>query len=191
MVKLQDLIPEHEKSHSDEFISCPVVTQDAKINRIRRSKAIQKYSYGPINPNNENIKYWRDKAITSRIGSVDEAKESRCHNCAFFNISVRILTCLDLAPKPHADSQIDTDMRTPAERLGSKEKIDSKLLHPPGTRSKQDQPQIETEAINLDSSDPSWDTVDAGKIGYCTALKFMAAGSRSCRIWKQGGPIKD
>jgi hypothetical protein len=188
MLKLQKLLIENDDS---EFISCPIVTQDSNIDRKRRSKAVQEYSYGPINPNNENIKYWREKAISLRLGSVEAAKENRCHNCAFFDISTRILTCIDLAPKPYVDRQGEPDTRTPVERLTSNEKIDSKLLHPPGTRSRQDKPQIETEAVNLDADDPSWDTVDAGKSGYCTSLKFMAAGSRSCKIWKQGGPISD
>jgi hypothetical protein len=37
----------------------------------------------------------------------------------------------------------------------------------------------------------AWDTVDAGKLGYCTMFKFKCAGSRTCNAWVTGGPVKD
>jgi len=45
----------------------------------------------------------------------------------------------------------------------------------------------DTEGAEKDA----WDTIEAGKLGYCTMHKFKCAGSRTCNAWIVGGPIKD
>ncbi len=35
----------------------------------------------------------------------------------------------------------------------------------------------------------SWDTVNAGQLGYCHMLKFKCASKRTCKAWVGGGPI--
>ena len=45
----------------------------------------------------------------------------------------------------------------------------------------------DTEGADKDA----WDTIEAGKLGYCTMHKFKCAGSRTCNAWITGGPIKD
>ena len=37
----------------------------------------------------------------------------------------------------------------------------------------------------------AWDTIDAGDLGYCEALDFKCAASRTCDAWITGGPITD
>jgi len=35
----------------------------------------------------------------------------------------------------------------------------------------------------------SWDTVEAGELGYCEAFDFKCASARTCRAWISGGPV--
>lgn len=37
----------------------------------------------------------------------------------------------------------------------------------------------------------SYETVKAGKLGYCHMLKFKCAAKRTCDAWVTGGPIKE
>lgn len=37
----------------------------------------------------------------------------------------------------------------------------------------------------------SWDTVDAGELGYCKMFEFKCASSRTCDAWITGGPITE
>jgi len=41
------------------------------------------------------------------------------------------------------------------------------------------------------SSDNAWDAVDAAELGYCEALDFKCAASRTCNAWVVGGPITE
>ena len=41
-----------------------------------------------------------------------------------------------------------------------------------------------------DSND-AWDSIDAAEMGYCNALDFKCAASRTCNAWVVGGPITD
>jgi hypothetical protein len=56
----------------------------------------------------------------------------------------------------------------------------------------QDAPVTEPELDDTEGAEKdAWDTIEAGKLGYCTFLKFKCAGSRTCDAWVVGGPIKD
>lgn len=37
----------------------------------------------------------------------------------------------------------------------------------------------------------AWDAIDAAELGYCEALDFKCAASRTCDAWVVGGPITD
>jgi len=39
--------------------------------------------------------------------------------------------------------------------------------------------------------DDGYETIDAGELGYCRALKFKCASKRTCDIWIVGGAITD
>ena len=72
---------------------CPAPTQDITLNLKNRAKAITTAKYGPENPNLPNEAFWRRKADTWDV-SIDDAKKSRCGNCAAFNVSDKIKQCI-------------------------------------------------------------------------------------------------
>ena len=72
---------------------CPAPTQDITLNLKNRAKAITAAKYGPENPNLPNEAFWRRKSDTWDV-TVDEAKQSRCGNCAAFNVSEDIKECI-------------------------------------------------------------------------------------------------
>ena len=88
MIKLLDLLKEAEAS------KCPAPTQDIQLNLKNRQKAINNEGYGPLNPNNPNEKFWQAKADMWKLDSVEEAKSSRCGNCAAFDITTKTLGCI-------------------------------------------------------------------------------------------------
>ena len=73
--------------------SCPLPTQDVTLNLKNRGKAINSAAYGPENPNLPNVPFWKKKADSWSV-SIDEAKQSRCRNCAAFNVSDMIKECI-------------------------------------------------------------------------------------------------
>ena len=74
-------------------IECPPATQDIKINLANRQNAIDVANYGPLNPNEPNEEYWKAKGEKFKT-TPEAAKESRCGNCAFFNIKKEMLACI-------------------------------------------------------------------------------------------------
>ena len=161
MIKLSTLLKEAE-----EEMKCPVATQDIAVNLEHRQKAIDEYGYGPLNPNNPNIKFWKKKAEEWQLDSIEEAKSSRCNNCAAFNITSKMLSC------------IEKGIVSGEEEVTVSEAEEAPIEEPE---------MDDTEGAEKDA----WDTIEAGKLGYCTFLKFKCAGSRTCDAWVTGGPIKD
>lgn len=78
--------------------SCPVATFDLEINTLNRDDAIKAkhINYGPLNLTDEQ--YWEDLAAhwsnENRTTTPEVAKESRCKNCAAFDISPRMKECM-------------------------------------------------------------------------------------------------
>ena len=72
---------------------CPLPTQDVTLNLKNRAKAITAAAYGPENPDLPNTAYWKKKADTWDV-TVSDAKESRCGNCAAFNVQDSIKECI-------------------------------------------------------------------------------------------------
>ena len=72
---------------------CPLPTQDVTLNLKNRAKAITAAAYGPENPDLPNTAYWKKKADTWDV-SIQDAKESRCGNCAAFNVQDEIKECI-------------------------------------------------------------------------------------------------
>jgi hypothetical protein len=165
MIKLRQLLREQE-----EGMKCPVATQDISVNLEHRQKAIDEYGYGPLNPNNPNIKFWKKKAEEWQLDSMEEAKSSRCNNCAAFNITSKMLSCIE---KGIVSGEEEVTVAEPEMQ-------------------EQDAPVTEPELDDTEGAEKdAWDTIEAGKLGYCTFLKFKCAGSRTCDAWVVGGPIKD
>jgi hypothetical protein len=77
----------------EDSSSCPIATQDITVNLKNRAKAITAAAYGPENPNLPNDKYWQKMADEWDV-SVEDAKKSRCGNCAAFNVSQEMMDCI-------------------------------------------------------------------------------------------------
>ena len=87
IINLTDLI-------NEEDLKCPPATQDISLNLKNRKKAIDEYGYGPLNPDQPNEKFWQKKADEWNLDDVEEAKSSRCGNCAAFDITKKTLDCI-------------------------------------------------------------------------------------------------
>lgn len=74
--------------------SCPGATQDISLNIANRQKAIDAAGYGPLNPKDPNVEFWRKKA--ERWGATyNEAKRSVCGNCSAFIRTPSMLDCIE------------------------------------------------------------------------------------------------
>ena len=87
IINLTDLI-------NEEDLKCPPATQDISLNLKNRKKAIDEYGYGPLNPDQPNERFWQKKADEWNLDDVEEAKSSRCGNCAAFDITKKTLDCI-------------------------------------------------------------------------------------------------
>jgi hypothetical protein len=88
--------------------ACPRATQDIELNTKNRQVAIDRYGYGPMNPNQPNPKFWAEKARIWNI-SPEQAKSARCGNCGVFIRSPRMLECIasGLGNDPEVGNIID------------------------------------------------------------------------------------
>jgi hypothetical protein len=73
--------------------NCPLPTQDITVNLKNRAKAITTAAYGPENPKLPNEAFWKRMADEWDV-STEDAKKSRCGNCAAFNVSDDIKECI-------------------------------------------------------------------------------------------------
>ena len=89
-VKIEIEIQSQEKKGE----ACPVSTGDVEVNLECRQKAIDKANYGPMNPNEANAGYWREISKAWR-NSPEQAKKSRCGNCAAFIQTPKMLACIE------------------------------------------------------------------------------------------------
>ena len=74
-------------------MACPVATQDIAVNLKNRQTAIAKAEYGPLNPKDPNEEFWAKKAEIFDT-TPEEAKKSRCGNCAAFNVTTPVKKCI-------------------------------------------------------------------------------------------------
>ena len=88
MIKLVDIL------NKAEISKCPPATQNIELNLQNRQKAINEYGYGPLNPNEPNEKFWQAKMDMWKLDLVEEAKSSRCGNCAAFDLTTKTLDCI-------------------------------------------------------------------------------------------------
>ena len=73
---------------------CPPSTKDIKLNLKHRQNAIDNYGYGPLNPQEPSVEFWKRKAKNWNT-SVAEVMTSRCDNCAAFIQTPQILSCIE------------------------------------------------------------------------------------------------
>ena len=76
-------------------LSCPLATQDLKLNTKNRDAAIKdpNIKYGPLNLEDEE--YWI-KAAKHWNTKPEVPKKSKCSNCVAFDISPRMKECMPL-----------------------------------------------------------------------------------------------
>ena len=84
--------------------SCPMATQDITVNLKNRGKAIDSANYGPENPDLPNKQFWMEKAQEWEV-DVEEAKTSRCGNCAAFNQDDSMLECISKGIGDEGDAE--------------------------------------------------------------------------------------
>jgi hypothetical protein len=72
---------------------CPAATQDINLNLDNRQKAIDKYHYGPANPDQPES-YWKESAKLWKV-SEKTAKSMKCANCAAFDVSDKMRACIE------------------------------------------------------------------------------------------------
>jgi hypothetical protein len=168
MIKLTTLLHEIETEQK-----CPVATQNNAVNDKHRQIAVEQHNYGPRNPNNANLKFWRQQVATWNLETMEQAKERRCHSCAAFNITAKLIACIEkYMPEP--------------EPMPAPEIQEQDIENTDVTATQPEQPEPEEP-----ETEDAWDAIDAGKYGYCMVHKFKATGSRTCNQWKPGGPVKD
>ena len=78
---------------ADDDTACPPATQDIAVNLRNRNRAILAAGYGPLNPKEENAKFWNSKAELWSI-EVEEAKKSLCGNCVMFVVTPKMKDCI-------------------------------------------------------------------------------------------------
>ena len=98
------------REYEKKMKACPVATQDVHVNLENRNHAIKEYGYGPLNPNEQNRKFWGKKADMWDV-SPAEAKKSRCGNCAAFIQTPQMLQCIkngmEAGDEPHESNAKD------------------------------------------------------------------------------------
>ena len=119
-VKIEIEIQSQEKSGE----ACPVATGDVSVNIENRQKGVDKANYGPMNPNEPNAGYWREISKVWR-NSPEQAKKSRCGNCAAFIQTPKMLACIESGLEM-GDSEMDAWEVIDAGDLGYCEDFDFK-----------------------------------------------------------------
>lgn len=87
---------ENWREFLDATKKCPEEASDPALNNEKRGEATKKAMYGPANPELENDEYWEEYAKHAPgEPNPEEARTMICGNCAFFNVTKRILECLE------------------------------------------------------------------------------------------------
>lgn len=81
---------------------CPIATLDVHVNVKNRQHAIDEYHYGPANPS-EPEKHWEKLAEIWGI-ETKTAKTMMCGNCAAFDISDKMRSCIEKGIKGEEDN---------------------------------------------------------------------------------------
>ncbi len=87
-------VEELETVEMESGAACPVATQDVSVNLKNRQSAIDGAAYGPLNPAQPNEEFWQRLADKWSV-SVEQAKASRCGNCAAFIQTSKMLSCIE------------------------------------------------------------------------------------------------
>lgn len=93
---------------------CPAATQSIDVNLKNRKKAINEYMYGPMDPNEPNEEYWAKIAAEWNMDDPEQAKSARCGNCAAFDITDDMQSCIarGIGSEPGSDPMSTIDAGT-------------------------------------------------------------------------------
>lgn len=86
--------------------ACPVATQDIHVNLKNRNHAIEEYGYGPLNPNEPSKSFWAKKSKMWMVPA-EEAKKSRCGNCAAFIQTKQMIECMAKGIESEKEAHVD------------------------------------------------------------------------------------
>jgi starvation-inducible DNA-binding protein len=123
-----DVVPMHDE-YDPMFAAvapedCPPATQDIVLNLDNRKKAIDGAMYGPLNPAEPNDEYWQELASEWNVDA-DTARQQTCANCAMFNISDNMKSCIEAGVTGDRETD-DFDAIDAAGELGYCEAFDFK-----------------------------------------------------------------
>lgn len=104
---------------------CPPATSDISLNLKNRQKAIDSAGYGPLNPALPNESFWKEKADMWSV-PVEEAKQSRCGNCAVFIITNEMRRCIAAGLEQGGSSKLNAWDAIDVAELGYCEAFDFK-----------------------------------------------------------------
>lgn len=94
---------------TSETKACPVATMDIHVNLKNRNHAIEDYGYGPLNPKEPSTDFWSAKAKMWAV-MPEEAKKSRCSNCAAFIKTKQMLDCISKGIESEKEEHKDYSM---------------------------------------------------------------------------------
>lgn len=83
-----------EKKITEVSSACPLATTDIEENVKNRNWTIEKFNYGPLNPDCPDPGFWEHKAAMWDT-DIAHAQTARCGNCAAFDQSPRVLVCIE------------------------------------------------------------------------------------------------
>ena len=81
------------KKVSEVSDSCPTATIDIEENAKNRNWTIDKFAYGPLNPDAPDPGFWEKKAELWN-SDIDTVKTSLCANCSAFDQTDKIIDCI-------------------------------------------------------------------------------------------------
>lgn len=123
---LEKIKSEKPKKEKKSSFKCPPETSDVGLNLKNRQRAIDEFGYGPLNPLEENKKFWEQKVEKWRLESIEDAKKSLCGNCAAFVITKEMLNCIAKGLEIGDSNKEDAWATIEAGQLGYCEALDFK-----------------------------------------------------------------
>ena len=176
MIKLIDLLKESEA----EGPKCPVATQNDDVNVKHRQLAIDNVQYGPKNPNNPNVKYWKNKAQIMGLEAMESAKASRCNNCAYFNITSGMLGCIGVSePEPEPTETVSAPQEAPVKTESLREFFRPKLKGIIKEADDSEEEQDDTDSDNDASTDAPVEKSPIAKIAAKPEPKAAAPAPKA------------
>lgn len=82
-----------EKEITQKSSTCPSATLNVEENVKNRNWTIEKFAYGPLNPDYPDKHFWERKAELWNT-DIEHVQSALCGNCAAFDQSERVIGCI-------------------------------------------------------------------------------------------------